>query len=180
MCDGGRSRGMGKWVFSQWGRWGRISVQTFFSLYLEILTEGALTTEIGSLFQYSTTLAENANPLFLRWLAPWSTWKGCPLRPRRVGGKKTRSVSILKVVIRSARIRRRCKEWRPGRCSLSLLWRWQMPVSNLIFEFALNGLANKLKYHVLGAGALRGSFICLSCGFSALSRRRGHIICLDP
>ncbi len=68
--------GVGEWgnkCSVNGGRWGRISVQNFFNLYLEILTEGAATTEIGSLFQYFTTLAENADPLFLRWLAPWST-----------------------------------------------------------------------------------------------------------
>ncbi len=27
----------------------------------------------GSLFQYFTTLTENADPLLRRWLAPWST-----------------------------------------------------------------------------------------------------------
>ncbi len=28
------------------------------------------------------------NPLLRRWLAPWGTLLGCPLRPRRVGGRK--------------------------------------------------------------------------------------------
>ncbi len=37
------------------------------------LTEGAVTTEAGSLFQYFTTLTENADPPLRRWLAPWST-----------------------------------------------------------------------------------------------------------
>ncbi len=37
------------------------------------LTEGALTTEARSLFQYFTTLTENADPLLRRGLAPWST-----------------------------------------------------------------------------------------------------------
>ncbi len=41
---------------------------------LKKLTEGAVTTEAGSLFQYFTTLIENADPLLRRWLAPWSTW----------------------------------------------------------------------------------------------------------
>ncbi len=31
------------------------------------------------------------NPLLRRWLAPWSTLKGCPLRPRRAGERKTSS-----------------------------------------------------------------------------------------
>ncbi len=44
-------------VFSQWGT----SVQTLAHLFLETLTEGAVTTEAGSLFQYFTTLIENAD-----------------------------------------------------------------------------------------------------------------------
>ncbi len=39
------------------------SVQTFFNLFLKSLTEGAVTTETGSLFQYFTTLIENSDPL---------------------------------------------------------------------------------------------------------------------
>ncbi len=46
-------------VFSQWGRWGKIFVQPFSNLFLKTLTEGALTTEAGSLFQYFTTLTGN-------------------------------------------------------------------------------------------------------------------------
>ncbi len=34
------------------------------------LTEGVVTTEAGSLFQYFTTLTENADPLLRRLLAP--------------------------------------------------------------------------------------------------------------
>ncbi len=55
------------------GEWGKTSVQTFSNLFLKALTEGAVTTEAGSLFQHFTTLIENADPLFRRWLAPWST-----------------------------------------------------------------------------------------------------------
>ncbi len=36
------------------GRWGKTPVQTFSNLFLKILTEGAVTTEAGSLFQYFT------------------------------------------------------------------------------------------------------------------------------
>ncbi len=39
------------------------SVPTFSNLFLKTLTEGAVTTEAGSLFQYFTTLIENADPL---------------------------------------------------------------------------------------------------------------------
>ncbi len=59
----------------------------------------------GSLLQYFTTLTENADPLLWRRLAPWSALKGCPLRPRRAGGRKKkfgsiskRPLNILKVV----------------------------------------------------------------------------------
>ncbi len=55
------------------GRWVKTSVQIFFNLFLKMLTEGAVTTEAGILFQYFTTLTENADPLLRRLLAPWST-----------------------------------------------------------------------------------------------------------
>ncbi len=41
----------------QWGRWRKTSVQTFSNLFLKTLTQGAVTTEAGSLFQYFTTLS---------------------------------------------------------------------------------------------------------------------------
>ncbi len=55
-------------------------------------------TEAGSLFQSFTTLTENAVPLLRRWLAPWSTLKGCPLRSRRAGGRKKVRVNIQKAL----------------------------------------------------------------------------------
>ncbi len=58
-------------MFSQWGRWGKTSVQTSSNRFLKTLTEGAVTAEAGSLFQYSTTLTENADPLLRRRLTPW-------------------------------------------------------------------------------------------------------------
>ncbi len=101
-------------VFSQWGRWGKTSVQTSSNRFLKTLTEGVVTTEAGSLFQYFTTLTENADPLLRRWLAPWSTLMRCTLRPRRAGGRKNkfgsiskRPLNILKAVMRSSRSRRR-------------------------------------------------------------------------
>ncbi len=67
-------------------------------------------TEAGSLFQYFTVLTEKADALLRRWLVNWSTFQGCPLRPRRVGGRKSkvgstskRPVNILNATIRSAR-----------------------------------------------------------------------------
>ncbi len=50
------------------GEWGK----TFSKLFLKALTEAAVTTEADSLFQYFTTLTENADPLLRRWLSPWS------------------------------------------------------------------------------------------------------------
>ncbi len=50
---------MGRWVFSQRGK---TSVQAFSNLLLNILTEGAVTTEAGSFFQYFTTLTEKGRP----------------------------------------------------------------------------------------------------------------------
>ncbi len=63
----------------------KTSVQPFSSLFLKTLTERAVTTEAGSLFQYFTTLTENADPLLWWWLAPWrilkfygrNLWKKC-------------------------------------------------------------------------------------------------------
>ncbi len=89
----------------------------FSNRFLKTLTEGAVTMEAGSLFQYFTTLTEKADPLLQRWLAPWGTLEGCPLWPRRAGGRKSkfgliskRPLNILKAVMRSSLSRPRCKE----------------------------------------------------------------------
>ncbi len=87
--NGWYAGGKGGGVFSQWGKLGKTSVQTSSNRFLKTLTEGAVTTEALSLFQYFKTLTENADPLLRRWLAPWRTLNGCPLRPRRAGGRKT-------------------------------------------------------------------------------------------
>ncbi len=42
---------------------GKISFQTFSNLFLKILTEGAVTTESGNLFQHFTTPTEKADSL---------------------------------------------------------------------------------------------------------------------
>ncbi len=58
--------------------------------FLKILTERAVTPEAGSEFQYSSTLTENGEPLLRRWLATWSTLKGCLFgRVEREEGKTT-------------------------------------------------------------------------------------------
>ncbi len=67
-CAGGKGGGDRVGVFSQWGRLGKTSVQTSSNRFLKALTEGAVTTEAGSLFQYCTTPTENADPLLRRWL----------------------------------------------------------------------------------------------------------------
>ncbi len=59
---------------------GDTSVQTFSNLFLKILTEGAIITEAGNLFEYFTNLTSNANPLLRRWLASWGSLQGCPLK----------------------------------------------------------------------------------------------------
>ncbi len=53
--------------------WEKKIVHIFFKPFLEILTVGYVTTEVGSLFQYFTTLTEKTDPLFRRWLVPWSS-----------------------------------------------------------------------------------------------------------
>ncbi len=100
-------RGVGKWgggVFSQWGRWAKTPVQTFSWRFLKTLTEGAVTREAGSLFQCFTCLTENADPLLRRRRAHWSTLKGCPLRPRRAGGRKKVRINIQIVLFGAFRI----------------------------------------------------------------------------
>ncbi len=47
-CAGGKE-GEGVGVFSQWGRWGKTSVQTSSNRFLKTLTEGAVTMEAGEL-----------------------------------------------------------------------------------------------------------------------------------
>ncbi len=62
---------LGEMRFQLKGKMGKISVHAFSNLFL--LTEGTVTMEVGSLFQYFTTLTEQADPFLQRWLAPWST-----------------------------------------------------------------------------------------------------------
>ncbi len=78
-------RGVGRWMgyggecSVNGGNGERLLSKLSINRFLKILTEGAVTTEGGSLFQYFTALTENADPL--RW---------CPLRPRRAGGRKNK------------------------------------------------------------------------------------------
>ncbi len=53
------------------GGWEKTSVPTFSYIFLKKLTEGAVMTDTRSLFQYFTTLTENADPLLRRRLTPW-------------------------------------------------------------------------------------------------------------
>ncbi len=63
--------GVGKWEDECSVNWG--DGEKFLSkLFLKPLTGAAVTTETR-LFQYFTTLTENADPLLQRWLAPWCT-----------------------------------------------------------------------------------------------------------
>ncbi len=92
----GGGREMGDGCPFNGGDFGKISVGTFSNPFLKILTEGLVSTEVRSLFQYFTNLTENDYPLLRRWLAPWSTLKGCPLRPRRAGWRKLVCINIQK------------------------------------------------------------------------------------
>ncbi len=87
-----------------WERWRKTSVQTFSHLFLETLTEGAVTTEAESLLQYFITLTENAGPLL--WLAPWRTLYGCPSKAASSGRGEVEANSEIKIddIIHHARI----------------------------------------------------------------------------
>ncbi len=74
----GTVREMRRWHFSQWGRWWKISVQTFSNLFLKILS-----TEAMSLFHNFINLTENTDSFLWRCLVPWATFWGCPLMPRQ-------------------------------------------------------------------------------------------------
>ncbi len=55
---------------------------------LNEMTEGAITIEVGSLFQYFTTRFEKDDFLRRRRLGPCRALKGCPLKPGRTAGIK--------------------------------------------------------------------------------------------
>ncbi len=90
----GGGRGKGGMSVQSMGEMGKDFCPNFLQPFLETLTEGAVTTKAGNLLKYFTTLTENADPLLRRRLAPCSTLKGCPLRPRRAGGRKNKFGSI--------------------------------------------------------------------------------------
>ncbi len=79
---------------SQWGRWGKISAQTFSNLFFKTLAEGAVTTEAGSLFQYFHSPHRKCRP---SPSAVARTLEGCPLRPRQAGRrmKKPRVIALI-------------------------------------------------------------------------------------
>ncbi len=70
-CAGGW--GLGWWLFSKLGTWGKTSVQILSNLFLKILTKEEVTTEAEILFQCFTTLAEKADPFPWQRLLHWST-----------------------------------------------------------------------------------------------------------
>ncbi len=51
---------------------GKDFCSNFLQPFLKTLTEGAVTTEAESLFQYFTALTENVDPFRRRWLATCS------------------------------------------------------------------------------------------------------------
>ncbi len=57
---GGRGKGVGECSVN-----GGDGERLLFNLFLIVLTEGAVTTEAGSLFHYTTTLTENADTILL-------------------------------------------------------------------------------------------------------------------
>ncbi len=71
----------------------KTTVYTFSNLVLKILTEGAVRTATGSLFQYFTTLTEKATPLLRRWLLHWGTFYGVPSKTQ-TSGEKTVRISL--------------------------------------------------------------------------------------
>ncbi len=58
-----RRGGLGEWGTNDKSMGEMGKDQSFSNLFLKPLTEGAVTTEAVSQFQYFTTLTENANPL---------------------------------------------------------------------------------------------------------------------
>ncbi len=52
------------------------------------INRGYETTEAGSLLQYFTLIIEKADLLLRRWLVPWSTLGGSPLRSPRLEGMR--------------------------------------------------------------------------------------------
>ncbi len=66
-CAGGM--GGGEFANMEINGGDEIFAQTYFDRFLKTLTEGAVTTEAGSLFQYFTTLTENGDPSLRRWIA---------------------------------------------------------------------------------------------------------------
>ncbi len=75
---------------------GKNSAHTFSNLSLKILTEGAVATEAGCLFQYFATLTEKLGPLLWWWLVHWSTLVApkAAKRKNKFGSTAKRSVNI--------------------------------------------------------------------------------------
>ncbi len=88
---------MGRCVFSQWGRWGKTSVLNLSNRFLKTLTEGAVTTEAGSLFQYFTTPPKMPTLSFGGGSHLRVPCSGALLgRVEREGGKTSPSHNVLK------------------------------------------------------------------------------------
>ncbi len=101
-CAGGGDGGGGRSVQSM-GEMGKDICPNFLQPFLENIDRRSCndgSRELIPIFH---------NPHLRRRLAPWSNLKGCPLRPRRAGGRKNkfgsiskRPLNILKAVIRSS------------------------------------------------------------------------------
>ncbi len=97
-CAGGKGGGgrkMCRWVSVQsMGEMGIHFCPNFLQPFLKNIHRRCCDDGRRNLFQYFTTLTENADPLLRRLLAPWSTLLECLLRPRRAGGRKNKFGSI--------------------------------------------------------------------------------------
>ncbi len=113
----------------------RLLSKLYSNLLGKILAEGAVTTEV----RYFTTLTEKATHFFRRWVLPCSTLQGCCVEwegEKQVGIhiRKTREYLEFSNQISpksSGPVAAGSLHSRDDKCHL--------PVTQLIFEFALNG-----------------------------------------
>ncbi len=107
--------------------------------HLNELMEGAVTLEVGSLFQYFTTRIERDDVLRRRRLRPCRILQGCPLKPchtdgikKRPGPRSNSPENTLRAVMRSRRKRGQCRGHRPRRRSRSLYGSRRKPTTSLV------------------------------------------------
>ncbi len=86
-------------MFSQWGRCGKTSVQTFSNIFLETFTERDAALKAGSLFQYVTTLTENSVP----YPSAVARTLECLARGLSLAASSRREENIVRINIQKAR-----------------------------------------------------------------------------